>query len=100
MDQDMFSFADLLMVGAVCLALGALATVVFLSSTLHEMRTARKAAARQRRDAMQLLRLAEQPGGLTTDTWDADLLRRVQPARLPVNRPAVQPESGPRHGAM
>ncbi|WP_166382817.1 hypothetical protein [Catellatospora methionotrophica] len=96
----MFSFVDLLVVGAVALALGALATVVFLSSTVHEMRAARSAATRQRRHAAELLRLAEQPGAFTSGTWDADLLRRVRPERLPLNRVNARPVSGPRHRGL
>ncbi|GAA2396235.1 hypothetical protein Cme02nite_64980 [Catellatospora methionotrophica] len=97
MGQEMFSFVDLLVVGAVALALGALATVVFLSSAVHEMRTARSAATRQRRQAAELLRLAEQPGALTGGAWNADLLRRVQSERLPLNRGHAWRTSGPRH---
>ncbi|WP_144126549.1 hypothetical protein [Catellatospora sichuanensis] len=71
MGQNMFSIVDLLGVAAVALALGALATVVFLSSTAKELCASQAAAGRQRRQTMKLPRLAEQSGGVTSDTWVA-----------------------------
>ncbi|BCJ76895.1 hypothetical protein CS0771_64390 [Catellatospora sp. IY07-71] len=80
MGQPLFSFGDLLIVGLSALALGALAATLLLSSTVREMRAARRFAVRQRGEAMTLLQLAEQTPGITTGSWDPERLRRVEQA--------------------
>jgi hypothetical protein len=90
-DQDLFSFGDLILVAVLALLVGAACAAAVLASWVRESRRSRQLARRHERQAADLLRMAEQsPGG--TDAWDADLLRRVSPrraarARVPFSDP-------------
>ncbi|MEV4417667.1 hypothetical protein [Catellatospora sp. NPDC049609] len=93
MSQDMFSFTELLLACVVGAVVGACAVGGLMSSWLGEVRRARRMASRQRREAQELLRLAERAPGMNTDAWDAQLLRRVADpgntaARVPMNPPS------------
>ncbi|GAA1636462.1 hypothetical protein GCM10009679_47030 [Saccharothrix algeriensis] len=89
--HEMFSFAELLLACMVGAVIGACALGGLMSSWLREVRQTRRLASRQRRQAQELLRLAEQAPGVNTDAWDAQLLRRVAApartakARVPMN---------------
>lgn len=73
----MFSFAELLLACVVGAVIGACTVGGLMSSWLGEVRQTRRTASRQRREAQELLRLAERAPGMNTDAWDAQLLRRV-----------------------
>jgi hypothetical protein len=83
---QLFSFGDVILASSLAAMAGALITGVIVFAKLRDVHESRQRAARYRREARELLRLAEQaPGG--TDSWNADLLRRVA-LDVPRGRPA------------
>lgn len=99
MFHEMFSFAELLLAWMVGALIGAGVVGGFMSSWLRDVRRARRTATRQRREAQELLRLAERAPGMNTDAWDAQLLRRVS-APQRTARGQVPLDTTSRHGAV
>ena len=80
MEQELFSFGDLILAVVLALLAGAACAAAVLASWVRESRRSRQVARGHERQAAELLQMAEQSSG-STDAWDADLLRRVSPAR-------------------